>query len=808
MQYLPRSFAGLGSYPQFILCQIAQKKGKSIKLPLDHRTMNAGNPHDRAIWMSFDEVKDKMAKLGSEYAIGFVFTEEDPFFFLDIDKCIDAETGELNEIATYLVSAFPGAAVERSQSGIGLHIFGTGHCPDHSCKNIPLGIELYTQERFVMLTGDDATGDIRLDCTLPLEVIVDAYFTPSEGGDDGEWNDFPHPDWSGPEDDDVLISKAMGARSASSVFNGRATFRDLFEANEVVLAAAYPDQGGREYDASSADAALAQHLAFWTGNNHERIQRIMEKSMLVREKWEDRGNYYLPMTIRKATSRQTEFYSSGHKPKPTTTASPSHTSTAPSFPGAPSTMKGKAVEGVAFMGVEEQVRHFDGCVYIRDLHRIFVPSGAFLNTERFRATYGGYAFAMDATASSTSKNAWEVFTESQAYRFPKVDGHFFRPLDAPGQITEDEGRTYVNTYIPITTPRVAGDATPFTDLVAKILPDERDRAILMAYLAGVVQYPGTKFQYCCVLQGTEGNGKSTLLRAVEYAVGKRYTHQPNSGELARGGGKFTGWLDGKLFIGVEEIHVPNKPGGLLDSLKPLLTNTRIELQAKGQDQAMGDNVANWLLLCNRKDDVPLTLDGRRYCVLFSQQQSHADCLASGMTDAYWSGFWNWIKKENGFAIINNYLQEFKIQDEFNPSMISRAPSTTVTEEAIDLTKTDLEQLLQLAISEERCGFAGGWVSSTLLHELFQDHNLYLPYNKTRIFMQSQGYDWHPAMASTGGKASRKVSAEGARPTLYVQREHMAASHTNAPAATSAYEKAQGYQLSPESAFALGANYAL
>ena len=805
MQYLPRAFAGLGSYSQFILCQIAKKKGKLIKLPLDHWTMEAGNPHDRGTWLSFEEAAGKVKELGPEYSVGFAFTEQDPFFFLDIDKCIDEETGELNEIATYLVAAFPGAAVERSQSGLGLHIFGTGVCPDHSCKNIALGIELYTQDRFVMMTGDDATGNIMLDCSLPLATIVEAYFTPSESGDDGEWNDFPHPDWHGPEDDDILIAKAMGAKSASSVFKGRATFKDLFEANEAVLGVAYPDQGGREYDGSSADAALAQHLAFWTGNNHERIERIMNMSMLVREKWADRGSYYLPMTIRKATSRQTEFYNSGQKPTPTTTASPSHVTPEPGLPDAPATMTAEAKAGAQYMGIEEQVRHFKDCVYVRDLHRVFVPDGSFLNPERFRATYGGYVFALDNVASKTSKNAWEVFTESQAYSFPKVNGHTFRPLEAPGQITEIDGRTYVNTYVPITTKRIAGDATPFTELVEKILPDQRDRSVLMSYLAGIVQYPGTKFQYCCVLQGTEGNGKSTLLRAVEHAVGSRYTHQPNSAELSKGGGKFTGWLDGKLFIGVEEIHVPNKPGGLLDSLNPLLTNTRIELQAKGQDQVMGDNVANWLLLCNRKDDVPLTIDGRRYCVFFSHQQSRADCEASGMTDAYWNTFWNWIKKEEGFAIINTYLREYKIPDEFNPSLISRAPKTSVTDEAIVLTKTDREQVLAMAISEELPGFMGGWVSSRKLHELFDEHNVSLSFNKTRLFMQGQGYDWHPQSIGSGGKSSRRIPSEGGRPTLYILREHVSAGLSDNSAACSAYEKAQGYQLSVEATFAAGGN---
>ena len=793
----------MANYNQFVVAQVStDNKGKLIKTPIDHRDMRKGNAHDRAIWLSFADAQEKVELLGDGYFVGFTFTAQDPFFFIDIDKCIDEETGALNEIARYLVDTFQGAAVERSQSGIGLHIFGQGYCPDHSCKNMSLGIELYTEERFVLLTGDDATGDARKDCTLELAGIVDNYFTPSEFVDDGEWNDFAHPDWAGPEDDHVLISKAMGAASASSVFGGKATFKDLFEANADVLSVAYPDPGDREFDASSADAALAQHLAFWTGNNHERIRRIMELSMLNREKWQDRGDYYLPMTIRKAASRQTQFYNSnGSKPTPPSSPNSPQPPRPPAIPDAPTELGDvKVTAGYQFMGLEQQLEHFRDCVYIRDLHKVFVPDGSFLNTDRFKATYGGYVFALDNTGTKTSKNAWEVFTESQAYRFPKVHGVMFRTSLAPGQIVAYEGKTYVNTYTPITTKRVAGDASRFTQLVEMITPDPRDRQILMSYLAGCVQYAGTKFQYCVVLQGAEGNGKSTLLQAAEFAIGQRYSHQPNSKELATGGSKFSSWVWAKLFIGVEEIHIPNKPGGLLDSLKPLLTNSRIEIQSKGNDQVMGDNVANWLLLCNRKGDVPITTDGRRYCVLFSAQQSYDDCLAWGMTDTYWRDFWNWIRKEDGMAIINNYLCEYEIPDEFNPSLISRAPRTSATQEAILLTKSDIEQAIIAAVESDIVGFRGGWISSLVLHEYLKDNRMFLSYTKTRQYLQSLGYDWHPHMHASKGKAARVIQTEQGRPTLYTNREHMSHNLNNSSAITTAYEKAQGYQVSPDAAF--------
>jgi hypothetical protein len=121
-----------------------------------------------------------------------------------------------------------------------------------------------------------------------------------------KWTDQPCPRWSGPEDNAELIKLALNSKSAQSVFNGKATFADLWNNNIEVLAATYPSNStDRSYDYSSADAALAQHLAFWTGNNYERILTIMQESKLYREKWNRED--YLRRTILNACARQTEW---------------------------------------------------------------------------------------------------------------------------------------------------------------------------------------------------------------------------------------------------------------------------------------------------------------------------------------------------------------------------------------------------------------------------------------------------------------------------------------------------------------------
>ncbi|MFK5915353.1 MAG: hypothetical protein QM484_13360 [Woeseiaceae bacterium] len=124
------------------------------KFPVDYRTRNVANAHNSDIWIEAQTAINTARLLGAEYHVGYVFTENDPFFFLDIDNCLQ-DNGAWSELALNLIGMLPGAAVEVSQSGCGLHIYGSysGAMPDHACKNISLGIELYHKDRFVVLTG-------------------------------------------------------------------------------------------------------------------------------------------------------------------------------------------------------------------------------------------------------------------------------------------------------------------------------------------------------------------------------------------------------------------------------------------------------------------------------------------------------------------------------------------------------------------------------------------------------------------------------------------------------------------------------
>ncbi len=93
--------------------------------------------------------------------------------------------------------------------------------------------------------------------------------------------------------------------------------------------------------------------------------------------------------------------------------------------------------------------------------------------------------------------------------------------------------------------RKVGDASLFVRHMELLFPNERDRGIMWTYMAACVQHKGVKFQWCPVVQGPEGNGKTVLSWVVAEALGLHYTHWID----ARGiGSDFNAWMDGKLLI--------------------------------------------------------------------------------------------------------------------------------------------------------------------------------------------------------------------------------------------------------------------
>ena len=276
---------------QWVLWAIEERDGKRTKVPrrVDAPAIRASST-DPTSWGSFDEAVAALetAPEGISGA-GFVFTAGDPFAGVDLDRCMGAD-GQLVPEAQRIVDHLS-SYTERSPSGEGLHIIVRGNLPAGRKAMQEWGghLEAYPHGRYFTVTGDHLEGtpasiedrQLQLEELLPAKASPPAHAHLPAGGFDG--------------DDLELLERARSARNGSG-------FSQLYDAG---------DTSAHDGDASGADLALCNLLAFWTGRDAARMDRLFRGSGLMREKWDHparAGETYGAGTIREAIEGCTDTY--------------------------------------------------------------------------------------------------------------------------------------------------------------------------------------------------------------------------------------------------------------------------------------------------------------------------------------------------------------------------------------------------------------------------------------------------------------------------------------------------------------------
>ena len=714
---------------------------KDRKVPCDVNGA-ATDPHDPAKFMTYEEASTVAGSTG--YNVGFVLTKDDPYFLFDLDDVRDPVTGQYSDIAQAAVALFPGAAMEVSYSQTGMHVYGRCDAERLRTKRRKWQnnqFEFYTEGRFVAL-GHGAQGDVEIDWTNQLDGLIPTRDVADlEAGQDGPVAEYT---LGGISDEELIVKMMNNTGSMAAKFGDKASVRDLWTCDVAKLAAHYPSQHGDLFDRSGAEMALLAHLAFWTGKDYARMDSLFRQSGLMREKW-NRSDIR-QSGITKAIAGCRNVYSVATK------------------------ATGPALVSAEIMTIQEQLEHFKGCVYVAARRGILTPTGEILDRAQFRATYGGFKFLMTMVGTGSTTDAFEAFTEHKVTKFPKVSDITFDPTGQFLDILVDpDGIKRVNVYRPRTPRRVSGDPSPFVDLVVKMLPDERDRAILTSYMAAVCQYPGRKFLWAPVVQGAQGNGKSTLISVLRYCVdgitqgvddqAAKYTVELLPRHLDS---QFNGVMESKLLAVVHEMHTDSfkDQRERQDYLKSLITEPTLTIERKGANQYTARNHMNFMFCSNHRDAVRLESAERRFAVFYTAQQTADDVRAAGID---FKALWSWLRAD-GFAIIYDYLMAYQIPDEFNPAGdATRAPVTSSTDQAVAESRSPVERLIIEAVADGEPGFRNNWVSTAKVNHLCERDGIKPPVGRALPgVMRALGY-------SRVGRL-RDIFEEGGSTTLWSREQ--------------------------------------
>ena len=805
MYILPGALAPLGQYRQFILVRLkpaTDVPGKLAKYPAwphDTPTTNANgvqvgkwgmvSAHRPDAWLDWQTAAALAASgpIGGDtvgWTVGFVLTANDPIGVYDLDECATLQ-GTWNDNAQEIMRRMP-AAIELSLSGRGLHgwFVYQGKAPPHGKRNSLLNIEMYTEGRFIAL-GSAVNGTM-YDLTAQLPQFIADYFPYVDKGNSVEgWTTCADPEHTELPDDDLIRMACASTRrqDAAAVF-GEAlqapNFVDLWTRNAAALAVCLPPMmPGKEFDYSRADMMLAKELAYWTGKNCERIARLMQMSALKRDKWlPSVHKTYMHDTVMAGVNLCSAVYKA--KPVIPDIAPP---------PPAGGKLEPVAITHGTFVGRENLAAIFKDCVYVQDNNEILLPNGDMVDQSRFNAKYAGYTFVMDNEGQKTTKSAWEAFLGNQLIMFPRVEGIEFNPRLEFQYVVERAGRHWVNIYKAPVVDRRPGDVGPFMSLLHKLLPNGDDALILLSYMAAVVQYPGVKFRWAPFIQGTQGNGKSTLVECLRYALGHKYVFAIKTGMIENG---FNAWLEKNMLYVADDIYSVKDRTDMMEALKSLITERDQAITFKGIDSAQKRICGNFIFTDNHKDAMKKQDDSRRICTLYCAQQSKWDRQRDGLTKEYFGGvLYPWLEN-GGYAAVADLLATMPIDARYNPAgECQEAPETSVTREAIIDGRDALEHEIAEWIVLREPGFAGDFVSHHMLKSRMQQNPQFARMSsplKIKEKMLRLGYELHRALPE--GRAPVYVQPDNTMAILYVKRDSAAAEMKDPHAVAALYQQLQ------------------
>lgn len=787
---LPGGLQPLCGYRQFILYHLVRRPdGKVDKIPHSPHTLEACDAHHPQHWADYDTAHAMSATLGDGWGVGFVLTERDPFFCLDMDHCWAGDRWS-NE-ACAVADALPGVAIEVSQSRESLHFWGMTAALEHRTRPNPDAacpwprVELYTKRRFIALTGNVVGGHAAT--VANLAPIVDAWFQPQARStvDADEWNLEPVVEWRGPVDDDDLLRRALHSQSANAVWGAGVTFADLWTANADALGKRWPADAGKAtaWNESHADAALAAHLAFWTGKHHQRIAELMLRSALVRPKW-DREDY-LPRTIRLACSANKDVLqdapvvlpssSPALMPAPPTATVPVPPDPVPTAEAEPAPLAlvsdgGKPIstmkQGRTTLGAAEQQQLFEGCVYIRRTNRVYAPGVAYtLDRQQFDATYGGRQFI--TAEGKIAKSPWEAFTQNSVVEFPRVDDEDFSPLRKTGSVYANEyGEWVVNTYLAPRAMSCEGNVALWWAHMEKLFPRQHDRDIFMAWVCAMVRYPGRKFSWAPILISGEGVGKTIMFDAIRAAMGQRYTRGVRGSTLA---GRFNDWIGNTLLCVVEDFRMPKSADrdDLLEKLKEMVAGGEmIESEAKGEGVTNTRNVCNFLFSGNRLDVLRIDEKTRRFCAFVLGMWSENEVLARGMDAHYFVRLKAWFRSAEGIAALRHLFLTWPIPDHLNPAThCVRAPKTTTGDEMFKANADAASQVVEEAVMAGLWGFRDGWALPDAVKTVLEKERMTITSVGAGRLLERLGYVPHPSLE--GGWSMNPVPPFNKRSKIYL-----------------------------------------
>jgi hypothetical protein len=363
--------------------------------------------------------------------------------------------------------------------------------------------------------------------------------------------------------------------------------------------------------------------------------------------------------------------------------------------------------GAAFGGEDETLRPdaeaynaaveemFDQFVWVHELDcAADARTGSLYNRQQFNMR-----FAIIGPPTKTQECAWARWSASTQRR-KSVERLTYRPGGPRFMI--EAGATALNTWSPgdLNVPSEAVDdfdVLPWLAHAEWLLPDPRERGLVLDWMAYVLQHPGEKVNWALLIgSDMQGTGKDTLFEPVREALGRANVRVISAETLDS---QFTGWAANCRVVEVQEVHSFHRRE-TLQKLKPYVAAPPEYVRVNEKFQRPYDvpNIAAFLMFTNERDAVAIDTGDRRFCVIW--------CDVEPKGEEYYTAIHAWYRTGGGLGLVARWLLQ---RDVSAFPAKGRAPATAAKEMMRKATGNALEQWLADQLDE-----GGRWERLSLL----------------------------------------------------------------------------------------------
>ncbi len=676
-------------------------KTKPLKVPYwtngQKRHGIQGDAKDRSHLVTLDvAIRALNARMNNPYTgVGFAFLPDDGLIGVDIDKCIDLETGEISEMASRTIDGCA-SYTEYSPSGTGVHIIVTG--TTETFKSNLIGLEVFCSSQFFTFTAKPLAGSPAAINAIPvveldrLRILVKGASPAAPARPRAA---VPAPPGSG--DDLARLEAALSFITADSY--------DVWIRVGMGLYSALGDTGFRLWDYWSSKSESyggdEECKRRWTsfGKRGVNITAATVFKLAMDGGWKPpRSILPPPIKARPSPSPRLPGESDGS------------TVAAPRPPGGGVTSAGPAPRGeegiqagvktpvmeVADGGVADPFDAVVAAVIADYSYPLAVDSddhdlGDAVGMDDIPFGESAALFAGGAGAASKSRNdrpkkvydadhwdavadvldnftliygedlVWDcrqrmlmklsamrtVVQNNDVMKFWGGDARkwvlkkniVFDPTESPSPARTGPTAT-VNLFSGWQMTPKAGACLQIQALLLHLCDANDDLFMWIArWLAYPLRNPGAKMETSIIMHGDEGSGKNFFFEKVVKAIYGEYGYVIGNQQLEA---PFNDWAGMKLFMVADEVVTRSELKQMKGKLKYLVSGDTIIINPKGLPEHSERNQMNFVFLSNELQPLALDKTDRRYLVVWTPQAlgsafyvGVADEIASGGIEAFY-----------------------------------------------------------------------------------------------------------------------------------------------------------------------------